>query len=38
MMKQSFNFEKFGKNNALFDQIVIIYQMISKQIYPIRNK
>jgi hypothetical protein len=37
MINFSFNFEKFRKFKALFDQIVITYQPMFKQIFPIKN-
>ncbi len=37
-IEYSFNFEKFRKNKTLFDQIVIIYRPMSKQIFLLKNK
>jgi hypothetical protein len=45
MINNSINFEVFRENKALFDkivvkfnQIVVIYQMMCKQIFLIKNK
>jgi hypothetical protein len=38
MMNYSINFETFGENKALFDQIVVIYQLMCEQIFPVKNE
>jgi hypothetical protein len=32
------SFKKFGKNKALFDQIVVIYRLMCKEIFQIKNE
>jgi len=37
-MNYLYNFEKFQENEALFDWIVVIYQLMRKQIFPMENE